>query len=1158
MYRKKITASALGCLLAATGPVCAEDIDLFLNPPQGVATTPNILFLLDNSANWGAAQYTHAESGLNIAKRDIIHQALYQVVTSPEFTDKVRIGLMTFASGDGGKVTSAVEQLTEPHQTELGNQIFGARIWQPNVTYSRVWQPNTTYEVGEYVVPTTPNGSYYMVPFGGGGTTGDTEPAWSAFVTDGATFKEAGTDAGYRVGDYVVPTSPNGYYYEVTTSGTAASSEPTWPGSGGSVESSFGVTYTTEAKLDDNIEKIPSYNNAPYALMMNEAYLYFKGDAPREGTEDGDHDPDAVLNGLYVSPAYDSCAENVIVLLANGEPDSGENNTAEAILDGYGGKLNSDPIPLEPKNYESNWGDEFARFMASSDVVIDDLKEGKQNITTYVVNVVDKAEINTKPEQAAATFLASMAENGGGRPYYAKTVEDLIVAIKDIINKINAASSVFASTTLPVSVNVRGTNLNQVYMGVFRPDDTALPRWVGNLKLYKLAIKEGTETLILADSNDLKAEDEKGGFIIDDAVSYWTTPSTFWDFHQDYDPSDSPDGKIVEKGAVAQNLRDATTRNVYTCTGNCGPGDALSGTPFATTNDNITPTALNAASVAERDDIINWTRGVDLKKDENGVYIDEDNDGEFDDMRVSIHGDVLHSRPAVINYNRNPANVVDGVTVQDEDDIIAFYGANDGTIRAVYGGKSDQDDGDAGDANDGDEIWAFIPEEFFGELKTLYDNDTAINNGGYKPYFADGHIGVYLHDANGDHAYKVADGDKVYLYFSMRRGGRLLYALDVSDPVNPKLLWKRSSGDTGYAEMGQTWSEPKVATLNLDLNGTGTATPTTVLIFGAGYDSAAEDPSATSQGTATMGRGIFVVDAATGDVIWQAGPTGTDSSTFEPVADMTYPIPSNVTVLDTDTNSYEDRLYVGDTGGQVWRANIGDPDPANWTVGKLATLADHSTTAGYRKFLYAPDVVYGNAFDYVLLGSGDREHPDDTTVLNRFYMLKDRSSSTPITTADLYDATANLIQDGTDAEKAAAEAALAATTNSGWYIDLASGEKVVSSAVTLAGNTFFNTNQPILNSTKSCIASLGTARNYIVSYKDARATTELNQSEGLTIGDRWGDVAGGGFPPSPVPVIVEIDGKKYQAVVSGTKVLTPPNVQLERRERVYWYRPGID
>ena len=45
----------------------------------------------------------------------------------------------------------------------------------------------------------------------------------------------------------------------------------------------------------------------------------------------------------------------------------------------------------------------------------------------------------------------------------------------------------------------------------------------------------------------------------------------------------------------------------------------------------------------------------------------------------------------------------------------------------------------------------------------------------------------------------LADGDQVYVYFGMRRGGKSYYALDVSDPDDPKILWRINKGDAGGA-----------------------------------------------------------------------------------------------------------------------------------------------------------------------------------------------------------------------------------------------------------------------------------------------------------------------------------------------------------------------
>jgi type IV pilus assembly protein PilY1 len=119
-------------------------------------------------------------------------------------------------------------------------------------------------------------------------------------------------------------------------------------------------------------------------------------------------------------------------------------------------------------------------------------------------------------------------------------------------------------------------------------------------------------------------------------------------------------------------------------------------------------------------------------------------------------------------------------------------------------------------------------------------------------------------------------------------------------------------------------------------------------------------------------------------------------------------------------------------------------------------------------------------------------------------------------------------------------------------LTLAVGEKVIGGSVTLAGTTFFNTNQPSSVSSATCSSNLGVAFQYAVSYEDATATIDSGTA-GLDTADRSVRHAGGGYLPSPVPVVAKIDGRLYQAVVSGTEVRMPPQARLESRYRFYWY-----
>jgi type IV pilus assembly protein PilY1 len=914
------------------------------------------------------------------------------------------------------------------------------------------------------------------------------------------------------------------------------------------------MTAANKTALIAKVNAMGTANNAPYAKSMHEAYLYFKGAAPYVGTSSSSYDPDAVSGGLYVSPASDSCQKNYIIYVGNGGPDSSENGDAQTLLTADKGAAPS-IISLASccNSYQQNWIDEFAQFLFGTDV--SGTHAGTQNIVTYTVMVDDPTD-SSKPAKSARALLNSAATQGGGKYFQASDSATLTKALTDILNEIQAVNSVFAAVTLPVSVNVRGTNLDQVYMGVFRPDADALPRWMGNLKQYQIQLNTSTNVPYLADSTGAAATSNDTGFISANAISYWTSASNFWSFKPNGAGlnSDSPDGDVVEKGATAENLRityatDQSTRKLYTCTGTCAASSLLSATPFNTSNSSITEPNTGTSSSTDLQNLINWTRGTDI--------YDENADGSTSDVRASIHGDVLHSRPAVINYNR----------YSDDNDVFVYYGGNDGIFHAIQGGQI-QPTGTPASRRGGIEQWGFIPSEFFGSLKSIRDNTTAIDitladnpRTPDKTYFADGPIGIYQKDANNDNVYRTSDNDLVYLYLTMRRGGRLLYALDASDPAAPKFLWKKSNTDTGFAELGQSWSAPKPVTLKAYGS-------SPVVIFGGGYDSAAEDGAdstgqATAQGTATMGRAIMIVDATTGAPLWQAGPSPSGATVNLTVSGMTYDMPADILTIDRDGDGNVDRLYAVDTGANIWRVDCDDANPSNWTITKIASLG--GTGANARKFLYRPAQVFISAasgssqtFDALYIGSGDREHPFDTSVTNRFYMIKDLKTGlspdwtgyTTITESNLYDTTSNLIQTGTTAEKSTAQAAM--DSASGWYITLSSGEKVVGNATVVSGGVYFGTNQPT-SATPGVCTNLGTARLYTIDFLNGGAVLDNNHDGSLTTSDRSTNVPGGGFPPSPVPATVILNGKPVRVVISGTQVQETAGPKTGQRYRTYWH-----
>ena len=129
--------------------------------------------------------------------------------------------------------------------------------------------------------------------------------------------------------------------------------------------------------------------------------------------------------------------------------------------------------------------------------------------------------------------------------------------------------------------------------------------------------------------------------------------------------------------------------------------------------------------------------------------------------------------------------------------------------------------------------------------------------------------------------------------------------------------------------------------------------------------------------------------------------------------------------------------------------------------GPRKKLFNASADGVQRKILYAPDAVEESFGEYIFFGTGDRENPGDTTVVNRFYAVKnDWASTSVLTESDLVDVTADLIQLGTAEQQQQVKTNLA--NGRGWYIRLESpGEKIVSSPRVYGGVVYFSTYAPV-------------------------------------------------------------------------------------------------
>ncbi|MFZ6048043.1 pilus assembly protein [Pseudomonas sp. CR3202] len=917
--------------------------------------------------------------------------------------------------------------------------------------------------------------------------------------------------------------------------------------------------------VNDNAETVPA--SVGYDQAMFEVFKYFGGYTSvaksslnqAGGTLDATHfgairyagEPDAktdvtafsdraTMNNYIPVISGDSttCSgKNYLIIIGNGWPTpaekSGNTYIGETLLNNVGG--NPSQI-YATSTADVRYADEMARFLYQTDV---SSALGKQNVITYAIDVFK----NHQSTELTA-LLKSMSEGvGGGKYFEANSAVEIADSLGTILAEIQSVNSVFASVSLPVSVNTQGTYLNQVFIGMFRPDKDALPRWYGNLKQYKLAYVGGV--LRLVDADDASAISASGsGFISECARSYWTPVKTATDSYwtnidvQNCPPSDpassnTRDGNVVEKGGQGYKLRAITPadRNVKTCGTTCVETLAQ----FDTDNGAITKEALGNASMTDADrlDLINWARGLNTKGE---TFAGKTAAELAVAMRRSSHGDVVHSRPVAINYAAS-----DTAPPQ----VVVFYGANDGMLRAVNGNR---DGGlDIAGKAPGGEIWSFVAPESYGMFLRNRDNLPKMSfptssTGSPKSYGFDGAVVAYK------------DASKAWIFATMRRGGRAVYAFNVSTPGTPKLLWKlgcTSADDRSCTSdssgIGQTWATPVVLKAS-GYQSSGSAKP--LLIMGGGYDACEDsDPATTTCKSSGKGHVIYLVDAESGQ-IKQSFPT--DGG-----------VVGDVTVA-KDANGMARFAYAADLSGNVYRISgstanspIGTTSPGNWTITKIAALGGTGVDA--RKFIYGPDVVNDNGTYVLLLGSGDREKPisfydDAAAVQNYFFMLKDRPTESTwlasetgncagasiLCKASLYAITSTSTppQDALDLKK-------------GWYLALSPTEQVVTSALTIFGNVTFSTHRPKPTDAASCSPNLGDARVYNINFKNAEGKN----------GERYAELVGDGLPPSPVAGLVKLDGNgptvpfcigcSSSSSLEGGEPPTPP-IAVQPKARVFW------
>jgi type IV pilus assembly protein PilY1 len=670
-----------------------------------------------------------------------------------------------------------------------------------------------------------------------------------------------------------------------------------------------------------------------------------------------------------------------------------------------------------------------------------------------------------------------------------------------------------------------------------------------------------------------------------DALTFWTDVATLPPGDGEMIPR-NVDGSVVARGGAGQKIdgfvkydveQDQAVPHFVGDTNGDAPVDGylprqlfyeppigLEFKPFeanATTLADIKPLLDPASELTDEIllDLIRWARG-------------QDTDNGKSTARRWLLGEVMHSRPAVLNYGATPGYSVANPNVR------LLFGSTDGIFHIVE--NTDVQGGESGR-----EIFGFYPRESVTRIRSRHDAGSASSP---RYYGVDGAPVIFKVDRDGNGTLDYRAGDEAYVYFGLRRGGSRYFALEISNPdADPRLLWQIGPvAGSAFEEMGLTFSTPLVGKVNYN------GVPVDVLVFAGGYNGGWNEGLTARRGKDfsaeddASGNAIYIVNARTGALVWKAvvGVTGQRSNTQYSHSGLVDSIPSPVSALLTPAGVIH-RLYVGDSGGAVWRVDLppaggGDQNHRrdNWFITQLADLGfDAGQSAGAetedRRFFHAPDIVRTfddvGDFDGVLIQSGNRADPNETLVENALFYIKDRQVETGSAAvraqndadppaaglhyAQLQDQSSCVIGTEQVTQGGDSIACSERTLEAGWKVRFSlPGEKGLSTPLTDGGRVFASTFVPAQG--RSCYGYKGQGQLHVLLLSNATAVANQQRAYELGSGIPAPAVSAGDaiFLPGGGVDLYDMDGDGQRDTVK----LLPS--MAEKIVRTYWREPGVD
>jgi len=574
------------------------------------------------------------------------------------------------------------------------------------------------------------------------------------------------------------------------------------------------------------------------------------------------------------------------------------------------------------------------------------------------------------------------AVNGRGHYFSASDPTSLIRSLSEALDMVKAATG--AASAASTSTIRPTNNNNDAFVASY-----VSQKWIGDVQRFSVDPKTG---------------------------QLGATPS--WSARAQLDTVTAVDRKIFYKKPGARALRTFTVENLREDLllpehfGNFCQKLGASGSGKPDQCEMLPPDQLDSANDAKN--LVAFLRGnrsMDYYRRRESVL------GDITNASLLYAGapSFPYQDPTYVRYKTKESSV--------KREKLVMAAANDGMLHAFD--------------KDGVERWAFIPTAVMPNLYKLADTNYPNNHSSFvdaTPVLAD----VYIDKTGGN-----SKEWRTIVVGGLGGGGRGYYALDITDPYAPEMLWEFQ-----HADLGLSFGNPIVTTRK---GGKW------VVVFASGMNS-----------PGGVGK-LFVLDAATGSLDTADGkPLSTGVGTPSEPSGLTY---INAWV-DAEGENQALRFYGGDLLGNLWRFDVdGLLDPKNDAL-LLAKLVGPGEAGKPQPVTTRPalaEVKYNGikyAMVYVATGKylGVTDLSDES--VQSFYAIKDplvnKSWNTVRGHVDFQE---NKIVAGTatngDPTRQVNSAPVDLSSKGGWYVDFPKGGERVSVAPALAlGAVYVPVNSP--------------------------------------------------------------------------------------------------